>query len=132
MTTLSFMLAVGDAGEASAWYQRAVRATELWSLGSVRALEIESVCVLIHEPSDEFKTPAAVGGTTVRLEIFNDNPDALLIDAIAAGAISDGTIHNYETPWGPHRQGGFTDPYGHHWLVGDKTPLGWRGSAAES
>jgi len=26
-------------------------------------------------------------------------------------------------PWGPHRQGGFVDPYGHLWLVGDRSPL---------
>jgi uncharacterized glyoxalase superfamily protein PhnB len=26
-------------------------------------------------------------------------------------------------PWGVHRQGGFTDPFGHRWLVGDKSPL---------
>jgi PhnB protein len=25
--------------------------------------------------------------------------------------------------WGTHRQGGFTDPFGHVWLVGDKSPL---------
>jgi hypothetical protein len=30
-----------------------------------------------------------------------------------------------------HRQGGFTDPYGHRWLVGDKSPLGWRGLPPE-
>jgi PhnB protein len=26
-------------------------------------------------------------------------------------------------PWGIHRQGGFIDPFGHLWLVGDKSPL---------
>jgi hypothetical protein len=26
-------------------------------------------------------------------------------------------------PWGTHRQGGFIDPFGHNWLVGDKSPL---------
>jgi hypothetical protein len=25
--------------------------------------------------------------------------------------------------WGPHRQGGFVDPFGHIWLVGDRSPL---------
>jgi PhnB protein len=27
-------------------------------------------------------------------------------------------------PWGAHRQGGFLDPFGHLWLVGDMSPLG--------
>jgi hypothetical protein len=26
-------------------------------------------------------------------------------------------------PWGLHRQGSFTDPFGHRWSVGDRTPL---------
>jgi PhnB protein len=26
-------------------------------------------------------------------------------------------------PWGVHRQGGFLDPFGHRWLVGDTSPL---------
>jgi uncharacterized glyoxalase superfamily protein PhnB len=26
-------------------------------------------------------------------------------------------------PWGTHRQGGFSDPFGHNWSVGDKSPL---------
>jgi uncharacterized glyoxalase superfamily protein PhnB len=133
MTTVSFMLAVEDAAEASAWYERAMDAKELWSLGSVRALEIEGVCVLLHEHTDGFDIPSAAGTTTVRLEIFSDNPDSLLARAIEAGACdSDGKIHDYETPWGPHRQGGFSDPYGHRWLVGDKAPLTWRGAPPES
>lgn len=43
---------------------------------------------------------------------------------MAAGA--DGTldeIKDHQAPWGVHRQGGFTDPFGHVWLVGDKSPL---------
>lgn len=105
----------------------------MWSLGSVRALNLEGACILVHEVTDEFKTPASLGATTVRLEIFNDDPDSILARAIDAGATdSDGVIHDYETPWGGHRQGGFTDPYGHRWLVGDKAPLGWPGSLLES
>lgn len=133
MTTVSFMLAVDNAAEASAWYERALGANELWGLGSVRALELEDMCLLIHERTDGFQTPSALGATTVRLEIFSDDPDSLLARAIEAGATgSDGAIHDYETPWGLHRQGGFTDPYGHRWLVGDKSPLGWRGLPPEA
>jgi PhnB protein len=32
-------------------------------------------------------------------------------------------MEDHEMPWGTHRQGGFTDPYGHRWSVGDSTPL---------
>jgi hypothetical protein len=45
--------------------------------------------------------------------------------AVAAGA--DGRVdevRDHEMPWGVHRQGGFIDPFGHLWLVGDRSPLG--------
>jgi PhnB protein len=30
---------------------------------------------------------------------------------------------DHQVPWGIHRQGGFTDPFGHRWSVGDPSPL---------
>jgi uncharacterized glyoxalase superfamily protein PhnB len=32
-------------------------------------------------------------------------------------------VEDHETPWGIHRQGGFRDPFGHNWSVGDRSPL---------
>lgn len=131
MTTMSFMLAVNDAAEASAWYQRVLGASELWSLGPVRALEAEGVCFLLHEPAEGFAPPSALGATSVRIEVFTDHPESLIRSAVDAGG--DGScdpLRAYETPWGPHRQGGFRDPFGHVWLVGDRSPLGWRGSGS--
>ncbi len=31
--------------------------------------------------------------------------------------------NNHQMPWGVHRQGGFLDPFGHIWFVGDRSPL---------
>lgn len=69
-------------------------------------------------------SPTALGTTTVRVEVFVDDPDAWVERALAAGAnsIPDGTP-DHQTPWGKHRQGGFYDPSGHLWLVGDRSPL---------
>jgi PhnB protein len=124
-TRISLMLAVPSAAAAADWYRRALGAAELWSLGSVRGLEIEGAAFFLHEPSGPgFDSPAALGATTVRVEVFCDDPDAFIARAVAAGA--DGSpdqIENHQTPWGVHRQGGFTDPFGHRWLVGDKSPL---------
>jgi uncharacterized glyoxalase superfamily protein PhnB len=58
----------------------------------------------------------------VRIEVFTDDPDAFVARAVAAGAVGDG-MRDHEMPWGTHRQGGFFDPYGHRWLVGDRSPL---------
>jgi PhnB protein len=65
-----------------------------------------------------------LGITTVRVELFADNPDEIIARALkagAAGSLKD--IRDYEVSWGIHRQGGFTDPFGHVWLVGDKSPM---------
>ena len=122
---ISLMLAVPDAPTAVDWYKKALGATELWNLGSVVGLEIAGAPFFLHEPtSNGFDSPAAIGTTTVRVEVFVDDPDTYVERAIKAGA--DGAldpVRVHEMPWGTHRQGGFHDPFGHKWLVGDKSPL---------
>jgi PhnB protein len=122
-TLISLMLAVPDTPEAVRWYQEALGAQLLWSLGSVAGLEINGAPFFLHEPvKNRFNSPKETGTTTARIEVFVDNPDELIARAIKAGAVGEG-IEDYDAPWGKHRQGGFTDPYGHVWLVGDKSPL---------
>jgi PhnB protein len=122
---ISLQLAVQDAAAAAAWYRRVLGAEELWSLGSVVGLQIAGSPVILHEETNEgFDSPATIGTTTVRVEVFTDDPDGFVARAVAGGA--DGSadeIRDHERPWGVHRQGGFTDPFGHVWLVGDRSPL---------
>ena len=119
------MLAVADAREAAAWYKRALGATELWSLGSVVGLEVDGAPLFLGEPENNgWHSPATLGTRTVRIEVFVDDPDAFVARAIEAGA--DGgrdPVRDHQAPWGTHRQGGFVDPFGHLWLVGDRSPL---------
>jgi PhnB protein len=121
--SISLQLAVQDAPAAADWYQRVLGAGQFWSLGSVIGLEIEGTPIILHEETNQgFDSPATLGTTSVRIEVFTDDPDQFLARAVAGGA--DGNdIHDHERPWGVHRQGGFTDPFGHVWLVGDKSPL---------
>ncbi len=123
---ISLMLAVPDAPTAADWYERALGATELWSLGSVVGLEIDGAPLLLHEPTPHgFDSPAAIGTTTVRVEVFLDDPDTFVERAVAAGATgSPEGIQVHRRPWGEHRQGSFRDPFGHVWHVGDRSPLG--------
>jgi PhnB protein len=122
---LSVMLGVPDATAAAQWYAEALGATKLWDLGGVVGLTLDGAPFFLGEPENNgWDTPGAAGTTTVRVEVFVDDPDALIARAVAAGArgsIDD--IRDHETPWGPHRQGGFFDPFGHRWLVGDRSPL---------
>jgi PhnB protein len=122
---ISLMLAVASAPAAADWYKRALGATELWSLGSVIGLEIHGAPIFLHEPTNTgFASPAELSATTVRVEMFCDDPDEFIDRAVQAGA--DGSAHkirDHQAPWGVHRQGGFTDPFGHVWHVGDRSPL---------
>lgn len=121
---ISAMLAVEEAPAASAWYQQALGAKELWSLGSVVGLEVAGAPFFLHESmSSGFGSPAVLGQTTVRVEVFTDDPDSFVARAVAAGADGTDEIIDHQAPWGIHRQGGFRDPFGHIWLVGDESPL---------
>jgi PhnB protein len=124
-TTLSLMLAVADAPTAIEWYQRALGATVLWSLGSVAGLEIAGAPFFVGEPANNgWESPSKLGITSTRVEVFCDDPDSLIARALEAGALGSlDDIQDHKTLWGIHRQGGFTDPFGHIWFVGDKSPL---------
>ena len=122
---ISVMLAVLDAPQAVAWYKRALGAVELWRLGSVAGLEVSGAPFFVGEPAQNgWESPEKLGITSVRVEVFCDDPDALIARALEAGAQgSRNGIKDHAMPWGPHRQGGFVDPFGHIWLVGDRSPL---------
>jgi len=123
---ISVMLAVPDAAAAARWYAQALGATELWNLGGVVGLTVAGAPFFLGEPENNgWDTPATLRSRTVRVEVFTDDPDGFIDRAVAAGA--DGSvdkIRDHQAPWGIHRQGGFIDPFGHLWLVGDRSPLG--------
>lgn len=99
---ISVMLAVEDAPSASQWYASAMGAMELWNLGGVIGLSVEGAPFFLGEPGDNgWDTPPSLGGRSVRIEVFVDDPDLFIERAVAAGA--DGTIdeiRNHEMPWG--------------------------------
>jgi uncharacterized glyoxalase superfamily protein PhnB len=119
------MLAVSDAPRAVAWYTGALGAVQLWSLGSVAGLELAGAPFFVGEPErNGWESPSNLGLTSARVEVFCDDPDALIARALEAGATGSlDDIKDHAMPWGPHRQGGFVDPFGHIWLVGDRSPL---------
>jgi PhnB protein len=122
---ISVMLAVPDAPAAVRWYKEALGASELWNLGGVAGLEVAGGFFFVGEPEKNgWESPGKLGITTARIEVFCDDPDTFIDRAVQAGA--DGStdqIKDHEAPWGIHRQGGFIDPFGHIWLVGDRSPL---------
>lgn len=116
---------VPNAPEAVAWYKRAMGAVELWNLGSVVGLEIAGAPFFVGEPANNgWESPKKLGMPSARIEVFCDDPDSFVARAVEAGANGRDKVRNHEMPWGLHRQGGFIDPFGHRWLVGDRSPLG--------
>ncbi|HVG46162.1 MAG TPA: VOC family protein, partial [Longimicrobium sp.] len=113
-TRLSLMLAVLDASAAVAWYQRALGATVLWDRGSVAALAVEGAPFLVGEPAaNGWESPEVLGTTSVRVELFCADPDAVLARVVRTGGAKDvEPTREHATPWGGHRQGGFVDPFG--------------------
>jgi uncharacterized glyoxalase superfamily protein PhnB len=127
---ISPMLAVSDADAAIRFYKAALDATVLWSLGGgghiVAGLSVHGAPFFLATESPDFGTrgPDAAGFTTVRIELFVDDPVAVHRRAVAAGATEHSPVVEHKHPTlGPRPinrmlQGSFLDPFGHMWLVG--------------
>ena len=126
-TQISPMLAVSDGTAAIAFYKAAFGATVLWDLdGAVAGLSIDGApFFMAHEsPPHGTRSPASVNFTTVRIELFVDDPVAVHRRAVEAGATDHSPVKEHtHTTIGPHPitrmlQGAVVDPFGHLWLVG--------------
>jgi PhnB protein len=125
-TAISVMLIVPDAEAAITWYRQALGARELWNLGGVAGLEVAGAPFFLHEVNPANPTelsPDRAQVTSTRVELFVDDPARLVAQAVASGATPGSEVEDHHVPWGTHRQGGFGDPFGHNWSVGDRSPL---------
>ena len=120
--SLTPMLTVRNAAQAIEFYTKAFGATEVSRVTTpsgqiVAGMEIEglSFFVVDENPKGFNLSPKALGGTTVRLSLIADDPDAVAKRVLAAGATE--VFPMDDQPYGM-RQGRVEDPYGHHWLVG--------------
>lgn len=124
------MLAVSDGNAAIEFYKAAFGATLLWHLDAggdvVAGLSVDGApFFLAHEsPPHGTRAPASAGFTTVRIELFVDDPIAVHRQALAAGATEHSPVreHTHATigprPIKRMLQGSILDPFGHIWLVG--------------
>ena len=68
---ISVMLAVNDTPAAVNWYQKALGASVLWSLGSVAGLEVDGAKFFLGEPANNgWESPEKLGITSARTEVF--------------------------------------------------------------
>ena len=129
-TQISPMLAVSDGNAAIEFYRKAFGAEVLWHLDGdghvVASLAIDGAQFFLAHQSPEYGTrsPDSAGFTTVRVELFVDDPIKTHNQALAAGATEHSPVleHQHDTK-GPQPikrmlQGALGDPFGHIWLVG--------------
>jgi PhnB protein len=123
---VSVMLIVSDVVVAVGWYTEALGAELLWDLGGVAAMHLQGAPFLLHEAvpgKRQESSPTDAGLTTTRIEVFIEAPEDLVARASGSGASNVEPVSEHDVPWGTHRQGGFTDPFGHRWSIGDGSPL---------
>jgi uncharacterized glyoxalase superfamily protein PhnB len=121
------MLAVSHPPAAIDFYQRAFGAEVRWAIGDPTAVAGLSIggaeFFLAQENPPKTRSPEGAGHTTVRIELFVDDPHAVQAKAIAAGATLGSAVEEREhelAGGGTLRmvQGGVIDPFGHVWLIG--------------
>src|SRR5262245_51987756 len=116
-------LHVNSAAEAIDFYARAFGAQELFRLtepsGRIGHAEIKigpATLMLADEfPEYGFQGPKALGGTTISMHLHVDHVDALMRQAIEAGAT---VVQELKDEFYGQRSGRVRDPFGHEWLLG--------------
>jgi PhnB protein len=113
------MLHVHDPQAAVAFYQQAFGAVVLWTASedsSVAQLSVNGAEFWVHGQSIRYNNfgPQMLGGTTVRLLLIVDDPDALFARALAAGGLTINPVQDQDYGW---RDGRLADPFGHHWQI---------------
>jgi PhnB protein len=124
-TTIAPLLNVRGGMRAVAFYKAAFGAEEIFVLddegGTVAHLAIDGSEFWLADESPQHQnfSPESVGGSTVRMILTVDNPDAVFARALAAGAREVWPVEDQSYGW---RVGRVVDPFGHHWEIG--RPLG--------
>ena len=121
-TSLTPMLTVQNAAAAVDFYRAAFDAAEQARFTAptghvVAELAIDGLrfFVVDENPSAFNMSPRSLAGTTVRINLIVDDPDAAAAQAVRAGATEIFPVA--DQPYGL-RQGRVADPDGHHWLIG--------------
>ena len=119
---LTPLLTVKDARATVEFYKKAFGATEVSRQSTPSgqfiiemSIEGEHFYAVDENPPAFNVSPTTLGGTSVRMSLIVEDPDAVAAQAIAAGGKLIFPVA--DQPYGM-RQGRIGDPEGHHWLIG--------------
>jgi PhnB protein len=123
MTQILAQLSVRRGPEAVEFYKAAFGAVVDYQVGDTEIVAQLSVgeasfWVADESPANANSSPETVGGSTTRMLLIVDDPDAAIARAVGAGA-TEVYPAAAEHGW---RLGRIADPFGHHWEIGK--PLG--------
>jgi PhnB protein len=120
--TVAPELSVRRGREAVEFYKASFGARELHRVGGtddhedvVAQLALGDATFWVHDESPQHghSSPETLGGTTVRLLLIVDDPDACVERAVSAGATLAAPLYE-EHGW---RVGRIEDPFGHQWEI---------------
>jgi PhnB protein len=121
-TTVTTLLNVRRGGEAIDFYTRAFSAKVIMRMDAPDGSVVAHLSVgkgdfwLADEsPAHQNFSPETLGGSSVRMVIIADDPNAAFDQAVAAGASSISPVRDESYGW---RIGRVLDPFGHHWEIG--------------
>ena len=116
------MLSVRRGTSAIEFYKTAFGAKELFCIKSdagdvVAQLSVGGAEFWLADESPEHLnfSPEYLGGSSVRMVMVVDDPDAMFEHAVSAGAKVISPVQDQPYRW---RVGRVVDPYGHHWEIG--------------
>ena len=121
-TSIAPMLSVRSGAKAVEFYKAAFGAGELFRLDNdngevVAQLSVGEAQFWVADESPENLnfSPQSLGGGSVRMVMVVDDPDAVFVRAVAAGAGVIWPVADQPYGW---RVGRIVDPFGHHWEIG--------------
>jgi PhnB protein len=124
VTSIEPELWIDRAADAVTFYERAFGAVTLHRVGDDDDIVVQLAIgearfwVAAAAPDMGRFSPDRIGGRTGRTLLVVDDPDAVAVQAVSAGATEASPVSD-EHGW---RIGRVIDPYGHEWEIG--SPLG--------
>ncbi len=121
-TAIAPMLSVRRGARAIEFYKAAFGADQLFRIDSdtgevVAQLSVAGAEFWVADESPEYFnfSPESLGGSSVRMVMIVEDPDADFQRAVSAGATVVSPVVDQPYGW---RVGRVVDPFGHHWEIG--------------
>ena len=120
--TASPLLNVRNGAAAIDFYKAAFGAVELFRIADPEGAVVAQLRIGASElwladesPENDNPSPSSLGGSTLRMILTVEDPDAAFVQALSAGAQVVAPVEDQPYGW---RVGRVVDPFGHHWEIG--------------